>query len=89
MVTAQRLWERRSGTPAKSTVPPALEAQLFPWANGRTEEPLLQPTPGLTSLWQGLWCEPEAALVLRESASPAAVPTSLSIWSLHELLLTE
>lgn len=79
-----------SGMPAQSTVPPPLEAQPFPPANAKTEEPLLQPTPSLPLLlWQGLWCEPEAALVLGESTTLAAVPTSPSAQSLHELLLTE
>lgn len=76
---ARLLRERRySGTPATSTVPPPLEVQLFPRANARTEEPLLQPTPSLTPLWQGLWCKPEAAPVLRESTSLTVVPTSPS-----------
>lgn len=79
---------RYSGTPAKTTVPPPLEAQLFPLANTRTEDPLLQPTLSLTPLCQGLWCEPEAALLLRESMNLAVLPTYLYPFS-RFILLTE
>lgn len=47
--------------------------------NARTEEPPMQLTPRLTLLCQGLWCEPEAAILLRESMSLAVLPTYLCL----------